>query len=288
MAALVLFQAALWTSSAARLDLGRHVGELELHRLELRDRPAELLPLLRVGEGQVVGALREPDAHGGDRDAAAVEDLEELVEAADRARRAGSPAGTARRGTRARACPMRASRASALAPDRRSRRAVRDDDVRDLAVARRRGGDRDARRDVGPGVGDEHLRAVDDPPPVAQLGARRVAPASEPASGSVRPNAASAPPDASSGSQPASAPRCRTVDRHVPSEWCAATVIATDESIRVSSSTAMRVRHGVGARAAVLLRDRHAHQPELGHLRDELVREPLLAVELGSRPARRE
>ena len=41
-----------------------------------------------------------------------------------------------------------------------------------------------------------------------------------------------------------------------------------------------RVRHGVGAGAAVLLRDRDAHQPELGHLRDELVREALLAVEL--------
>ena len=41
-----------------------------------------------------------------------------------------------------------------------------------------------------------------------------------------------------------------------------------------------RVREGVGAAAAVVLRDRHAHQPELGHLGDELVREPLLAVEL--------
>ena len=41
-----------------------------------------------------------------------------------------------------------------------------------------------------------------------------------------------------------------------------------------------RVRQRVGARAAVLLGDRHAHQPELGQLGDELVREPLLAVEL--------
>ena len=45
------------------------------------DRLAELLALLRVGEREVVGALREADAHRGDRDAAAVEDLEELVEA---------------------------------------------------------------------------------------------------------------------------------------------------------------------------------------------------------------
>src|SRR3954454_7729016 len=56
---------------ASRLDLGRHVGELELHGLELRDGLPELLPLLRVRKGEVVCALSEPDAHGGDRDAAA-------------------------------------------------------------------------------------------------------------------------------------------------------------------------------------------------------------------------
>ena len=42
-----------------------------------------------------------------------------------------------------------------------------------------------------------------------------------------------------------------------------------------------RVRERVGARAAVLLGHGHAHQPELGQLRDELVREAVLAVELG-------
>ena len=41
-----------------------------------------------------------------------------------------------------------------------------------------------------------------------------------------------------------------------------------------------RVRERVRAGAAVLLRDRHAHQPELGQLRDQLVREASLAVEL--------
>ena len=41
-----------------------------------------------------------------------------------------------------------------------------------------------------------------------------------------------------------------------------------------------RVRERVGAAAAVLLGDRHAHQPELGQLGDEVVREALLAVEL--------
>ena len=61
---------------------------------------------------------------------------------------------------------------------------------------------------------------------------------------------------------------------------CAATVIATDESIRVSSSIASAYGDRVAAGAAVLLRDRQAHQPELAELGDELVREARLAVEL--------
>src|SRR5581483_12334507 len=66
---------------AARVDLGRHVGERELHGLEFRDRLAELVPLLRVGEREVIGALRKSDTHRRDGDTAAVEDLEELLEA---------------------------------------------------------------------------------------------------------------------------------------------------------------------------------------------------------------
>ena len=68
----------------------------------------------------------------------------------------------------------------------------------------------------------------------------RVAPASEPASGSVSPNAASCSPDASRGSH---SRFCSSFPNRkigiVPSEVCAATVIATDESTRVSSSIAM-------------------------------------------------
>ena len=41
-----------------------------------------------------------------------------------------------------------------------------------------------------------------------------------------------------------------------------------------------RIGERVGPGAAVLLRERHAHQPELGQLRDQLVREAVLAVEL--------
>ena len=65
----------------------------------------------------------------------------------------------------------------------------------------------------------------------------RVAPASEPASGSVRPKAASRSPEASRGSH---SPRCASSPKSrigiVPSEVCAATVIANDESTRASSS----------------------------------------------------
>ena len=68
----------------------------------------------------------------------------------------------------------------------------------------------------------------------------RVAPASEPASGSVSPKAARRRPEARSGSQRSlcsSEPNRNT--GIVPSDVCAATVIATDESIRVSSSIAI-------------------------------------------------
>jgi hypothetical protein len=41
-----------------------------------------------------------------------------------------------------------------------------------------------------------------------------------------------------------------------------------------------RVRDRVGAGAAVLLGNRHPHQPELGQLGDEVVGEPVLPVEL--------
>ena len=67
-----------------------------------------------------------------------------------------------------------------------------------------------------------------------------VAPASEPAPGSVSPNAASLLPAARSGSHSrfcSSVPNMRI--GIVPSDVCAATVIATDESIRVSSSIAI-------------------------------------------------
>ena len=41
------------------------------------------------------------------------------------------------------------------------------------------------------------------------------------------------------------------------------------------------VREKVGARATVLLGDTHAHEPELGELRDQLVGEPMVTVPVG-------
>src|SRR5688572_31693480 len=78
---LILQPRRLVDERAARLDLGCHVGERELDGLELRDRLAELLTLLRVRVREVVRPLREADAHRRDRDATPVEDLEELLEA---------------------------------------------------------------------------------------------------------------------------------------------------------------------------------------------------------------
>src|SRR5205823_7046138 len=77
----VLLPGRLVDEVAGRLDLRRHVDELLLDGLEPRDLLAELLTLLRVPEREVVAALREPDAHRRDRDAPAVEDLEELPKA---------------------------------------------------------------------------------------------------------------------------------------------------------------------------------------------------------------
>ena len=63
------------------------------------------------------------------------------------------------------------------------------------------GGDGDQRGDVGAGVGDELLGAVDDPLAADELGLGLRRAASEPAPGSVRPKPASCSPATRSGSQ---------------------------------------------------------------------------------------
>ena len=63
-------------------DLGLHVGELLLHELGRRERPAELLAVERVLAGAVPAILRR--AHDAERDAVA-----RAGEAAERALQAG-------------------------------------------------------------------------------------------------------------------------------------------------------------------------------------------------------
>src|SRR5215210_3634889 len=58
---------------ARGFGLNRDLGEELLHELERCDRPAELLPLLGVGEAGLEAALPDPDAAGGERDAPVVE-----------------------------------------------------------------------------------------------------------------------------------------------------------------------------------------------------------------------
>src|SRR3954452_18517038 len=60
----VLHPGRLAGEQARGLDLGRHVGELELDRLMLGDRLAEGLSLLAVAEGELQGALGDADAAG--------------------------------------------------------------------------------------------------------------------------------------------------------------------------------------------------------------------------------
>ena len=123
-------------------------------------------------------------------------------------------------------------------------------------------------------------------PSITQLPSRSSAvvavdPASEPAPGSVSPNAASRLPDARSGSHScfcSSEPNRKigiVPERGVGGD--------RDRHRRVDPGQLLdrdRVRERVAAAAAVLLGDRDPHQPELGHLGDELVREAVLAVEL--------
>src|SRR3954465_2557744 len=66
---------------AGRLELGRHVGELELDRLVGGDRLAEGFAFLAVAEGELERPLADADAAGGDVDAADLERVHHLHEA---------------------------------------------------------------------------------------------------------------------------------------------------------------------------------------------------------------
>ena len=60
---------------ARRLQLGLHVGELELRRLEVADRLAELGPAAGIGDRLVQGSLRAAEAARADVEAPAVQAL---------------------------------------------------------------------------------------------------------------------------------------------------------------------------------------------------------------------
>src|SRR6476469_1818978 len=61
-----------WVASGG-LELGRHVGELELGVLQLGERAAELAPLLDVGQRPLEAGPGGPERAGRDVDPAAVQ-----------------------------------------------------------------------------------------------------------------------------------------------------------------------------------------------------------------------
>src|SRR5712692_1897859 len=70
------------SQKACGIDLRSHIGEFELDRLKIGDGPSELLPLFRVMQSRVVGALRHSHAKSGDADASPVEDLQRVDKSA--------------------------------------------------------------------------------------------------------------------------------------------------------------------------------------------------------------
>ena len=256
-------------------------ASLRLDRLELRDRLAERLALLRVRQRLVQRALREADAHRRDADAPDVEDVQELLEAvAARAEQVllRHPAVLERQRPRVRRVPAHLAVRLALLV---AGRAVLDDEVRDLAVARPRG-DRDVAGELGARVGDELLGAVDDP--LAALERRpacaRCRRPSPPRARSARTRRACGPRRGPAGSAPSARRSRRGRSAACPSDVCAHIVIATDESTRVSSSTASAYCSDVPPAPPTSSGNGIPIQPELAHLADDVGGERLRAVEL--------
>ena len=110
----------------------------------------------------------------------------------------------------------------------------------------------------------------------------RVAPASEPAPGSVSPKPASARPAVRSGSHLLLLfLGTEAVDRHRAE---ADAGLQRDRHRLVDLAEFLerqRQREVVTAHAAVLLRERQAEQPHLAHLRDDFVREAVLFIVFG-------
>ena len=161
-----------------------------------------------------------------------------------------------------------------------ARGAVLDHEVRDLAFAGQRR-DRDALRDLGPRVRDEHLGAVHDPAVVAQ-GRRRAGRARIGARVGLGQPERREPLAAGERGEPppllllgAEQEERHRAERRVGCD--------RDRDGRVDSRELLdrdRVTQRIAAGTAELLGERDPHQPELGHLGDELVGEAAFAVEL--------
>ena len=123
--------------------------------------------------------------------------------------------------------------------------------------------------------------------PSSSVAVVRTLPASEPASGSVRPKAASRSPLQSCGSHSAfCSSRPPEVDRHRPQRGVGGHRDADRGVDPGQLLDRQRVGEGVGAAAAVLLREGDPHQPQLAHLGDDLVGEALRRGPAPRPPAR--
>ena len=149
-----------------QLDLCPHVRQLELRRLERRDRNAELASSRRIRQRCVEACLGDTDGKRGDGHATTFEYLQELVQTpahlADNVAQR-HPAVVEHQFASVGCVP---AELAVLGRLRVTGRALLNGDRRDLFVPVVPSGDSrdgDARADVGPGIGDERLTTVDHP-----------------------------------------------------------------------------------------------------------------------------
>ena len=84
MFALVLQVGGVHRHHFGRFQFHRGIDQHPLHRLEVADRVAELLALVRVGIRALESGFRDPDRERGDADASAVEHGQRLFATAPR------------------------------------------------------------------------------------------------------------------------------------------------------------------------------------------------------------
>ncbi len=158
---------------ARRFQLGRDVGQLELDRLELRDRLPELLAVARVVEREVEHRLGEAEGERGDRDAPDLECAQELAEPHRRIADEvifGNEYVVEEQFARVEPAPPDAAQ---LRAHREAVRVLLDHEARERRLPAGRGRPRQQRhteRHVGTGVGDERFSTVDQPAAVGAHG----------------------------------------------------------------------------------------------------------------------